>query len=501
MSVGGVFKLITNSGQADRYLVANELLMARIAEMGKDPIKMLRKQYPNKTTEELMKMDNTWKPTINIIDRTHTIFTMASFKPFVAFGLEYLKSEASGPNRNFGDKVTFTLPNFGQFVNDCVVHVQISAFSAVTPGDKIRWCEFPGHRLFKNVSFSTSNATLDEYGSDEYNAFYAFKLPVGKEAGYLKMVGQEVPYVGYLTPDPSVDEFREYRVFGSGPQTYKQTQPQLDLWIPLLFWFREVNSSLPNFVIPFGQTNITIEMESLSRMVSYAANVGDGSYTTPTIEKLELYSNNIFFSAQVFDILQSKFTSQLIRVHKKNEVKSVSQASGTERLNKLVWPIESLFIAFRPQSNLTNSQLWAHYAVCTQQSIPEAVVNSSNVIQVNDAIYYSETSAVTTMSLVAQGIPIFNSTPYQFYNAYLPYRYGPTWKTPAGLGWFYMNFCVDPTLYNPNGYLNVSRAREFYLNFESTYISTSNLVDMIVLADCMNFLLISDGVPVLRYIT
>ena len=64
-----------------------------------------------------------------------------------------------------------------------------------------------------------------------------------------------------------------------------------------------------------------------------------------------------------------------------------------------------------------------------------------------------------------------------------------------------INFGLDPTMYQPNGYLNVSRTREFYLSYDSTYINNSNKVDLIVLADCINFLLVSDGSAILRFAT
>jgi hypothetical protein len=53
-----------------------------------------------------------------------------------------------------------------------------------------------------------------------------------KETGYLRNIGQEIPKVGLLTADPTVDEVREYRYFGNGPQTFKQTQPDIENRVP-----------------------------------------------------------------------------------------------------------------------------------------------------------------------------------------------------------------------------------------------------------------------------
>lgn len=58
-----------------------------------------------------------------------------------------------------------------------------------------------------------------------------------------------------------------------------------------------------------------------------------------------------------------------------------------------------------------------------------------------------------------------------------------------------------PGTYQPSGHLNVSRAREFYFNFSSSYCDSSHVCDLLVLAIAINFLLISDGSAVLRYST
>jgi hypothetical protein len=502
MSSGGVFKLISNTGQQDEVLMATAALTQRLKDMSFTRICEMEKLYPSKSRQQLIQENvGNWLPTLNMIERTHVTFINSSFKPFVAIGLEYVKSGTRGTAVNFGETVVFTMPVYGQFINDCVIHVQISAFSAITVGDRVRWCEFPGHRLFKNVKFQVNGNDLDEYGSDEYNAYFAYKLPVNKEIGYMRLVGQEVPYVGYLTPDPTVDEYREYRVFGSGPQTYKQTQPVLDLWIPLLFWFRDIQCALPSAAIPQGQTNVIIELENLSKLISYDPIVGSGAYTTPTIQVIEMYSNNIFLQPEIFKIFIEKFGTQLIRVHKKQIVKDISASSDSFLLNKMAYPVETMFVAFRPQSNLLNTQLWAHYASCTQETVPEAVVTSGTVIQINDAVYYSEVPTVTNLTLKAQGIVIFTESPAIFYNSYIPYRYGSTFKTPKDQGLYMINFNFNPNEYQPSGYLNVSRTREFYVSYNSTVITSSAKAELIAMADCINFVLIVDGSAQLRYIT
>jgi hypothetical protein len=64
-----------------------------------------------------------------------------------------------------------------------------------------------------------------------------------------------------------------------------------------------------------------------------------------------------------------------------------------------------------------------------------------------------------------------------------------------------INFNYLPSEHQPSGHINISKAREFYINYTSSFISKDNQAELIVLADAINFLLIKDGTAALRYTT
>ena len=112
------------------------------------------------------------------------------------------------------------------------------------------------------------------------------------------------------------------------------------------------------------------------------------------------------------------------------------------------------------------------------------------------------TKTVDTITISAHGIPIYNGLNSKFYNAYLPYHFGgANINTPEDIGAFMINFNLYPGTYQPSGHINVSRAREFYIAYTSSVISTSLVGTLVVVAAAINFLLISDGSAVLRYST
>lgn len=114
-----------------------------------------------------------------------------------------------------------------------------------------------------------------------------------------------------------------------------------------------------------------------------------------------------------------------------------------------------------------------------------------------------DTPTVDRLSITAHGIDIYKEMPGMFFNSYTPYTYGGhSVASPDDVGALLITFCLYPGSYQPSGHVNVSRAREFYLQYWSQgAVSNVDPADLIVVASAINFLLISDGSAVLRYST
>lgn len=584
MSSGGIFKLITNQGLQDKLLMANDFLQKRLKIIEKN-----NKANKINFNESSINIEDSWIPDMNDISKTHVLFINGTYKPFVTSGFEYNKCQARGII-NFDTDVIFTLPVFGDFINDCVIHVKLSELSAISPLDRVRYIAFPGHRLFKNIAFKINSNPLDQYTSDNYNAYYEFQVMPNKRIGWMRNMGQEIPQKATVTYDPLNDMYKEYKFYGDGNQTFKQIHNEIELWIPLLFWFKDIRNSIPNALIPYGQTNIHATISPVTDIISYADYGGGGAYNTPKIISMELYMNNIFLQPEVLKIFMCKFGFSLIRVHCRHK-EFLNNKTKSVLLNQLKWPTETLYVAFKPVDNLELSQYWYKNAKLTKFSIQSAGVaqninqtiilkttsancnsailyetpntlvntdeyynsynlnitggtgyNSSNVllnkyiirkyelvgttykftihcdwniipdattkfalytpqICVNSAIYYKESPSIDKISIRAHDITIFSDTDESFYNSYLPYRFGKYINTPEDRGWYMLNFNYLPSEFQPSGHINISRAREFYINYSSSYINYDNKAELIVLADAINFLIVKDGTAALRYTT
>jgi hypothetical protein len=118
------------------------------------------------------------------------------------------------------------------------------------------------------------------------------------------------------------------------------------------------------------------------------------------------------------------------------------------------------------------------------------------------AYYFDYKPTITRLTYVAQSILLQPNLNAHFYNSYMPWTYiDKSMRCPEDPGAYLTTFALYPGQYQPSGYINVSRAREFYVEWESDYISTGNPVTLITVAIAFNFLLISDGSAVLRFAT
>jgi hypothetical protein len=232
----------------------------------------------------------------------------------------------------------------------------------------VRYAEYVGQRLFKKVKFEVNGNPLDEYTTEAMLFHQKFRVAPGKLTGWKRLVGQEVPVEGYsdlasitddsfwpaaitdLTdvngdavegaPVAASHTSRQLVQVVNGHQTPKATQPALDMWIPLIFWFnRDPRLSVASVSIPFGQRFIIVDTElqanllftapgdlymkllvetqtsagadkgtaaavavtDVKRYVTLTPVLADDSTidTTQSITSMELYINNIFVNPEI----------------------------------------------------------------------------------------------------------------------------------------------------------------------------------------------------------
>jgi hypothetical protein len=600
MSNAGSFRIITNAGRADSTIMAMELLTEQITSIKcskeadiQKAIMMARQQNKIYEPEAGATM-----PTLKEIEETHILFMNAHFKPFASLAYEYQQVRAMGGNFQFGQTIQFSIPQFGDFWSDCALHIKIdtisltagvvpalpanslagagtatyvitqyryvnSAGTTLTPGaavsDYVYWSDFPGWRLCKKTTFTINNSNMDEYYALDYIFENALKtLPHKKDALY-RLVGQEVPVEAKTIPltvlgvSGALDTSRRLGYILNGYQTPKATQPQLEMWVPLLFWFKDFNLSFPSVAVPYGQRFINVELEaaanmmyrtygdlyletavhtvaltgvdagpilstsvSVTRAQTYAS-AGGTTITAPSILTFEMYVNNIFVTPEIHDIFMKRVAFNLVRVHRR-QTDTVNTASDNKQLTQFKWPIEYMFFGLMPVLNDASGTNWWKFTYNVDQvskiksystSILSSALPTANSLvnactnDVETMTYQLNARTVDTLKLTAHGIDMYVQLNSEFFTQYLPFNYGNLQiNTTGNYGMHFIPFALYPGVYQPSGHLNVSRARELYLYYWSSLVGSVVPSAYFICSGCaINFLLVSEGSAVLRMST
>lgn len=534
----GTFYLITNNNAIDQYLLNVPYLLSRIKQIKQDNITnnetiiatkrndlatlqqamidnsadetlvpQIQQAINNLNTQIDILVKQTPDPTIDDIKVSHDVFISNIFKPAISVGYWYSQTGSNNAPL-FGGLCKIAVPVYGNFFTDMILNIKISEFSAIHPSNKVQYCAFPGHRLIQKISFIMNDIVMDSYGSEEINFHYDFEIPDSQKKGWKRCVGQELPKRCFLTQDPLNQEVREEKLIYDGYQTLKHTQPILDIFLPLDFWFCNPKYAMNNFNVVYGKTFIEIVFAPVTDMIACADYMNDGGQMVlPTITQCNLFTNHIFVTPEVAEVLTSASTMSLIRIHK-NMQRTINLKQDRVLINELKFAIEDMKIIFRPAVNSTNDnamETWNKNSVInyTELSYPSIMVqNGVKSYGYTNGYYYTENNVIDSIGIISGETILYDNISPTFYDSYMPYRYGKTSiLTPSHSGSYLVTFNLFPNKEQPSGYFNISNARETYLKYTSSYISSNNVVNLYISAKTINFIALEQGSAVIKFIT
>jgi hypothetical protein len=375
MSGGGTFKIITNDGKQDDIIMSQKLLNRRL-----ETIQKLKSQNPNIS-------DPT--PTISDIEKTHILFVHAQFKPYVAIANEY--QILVQQKVQLGGQAQFSIPLYGDFFHDMVLHMRLGSVNATNTGDGnrlLKYVDYPGERICTKTEFSINGNPLDSYTRDVFPFHRNFQVQPNKRVGYDRNMGQQTSVLAKKTVAGGRAGTTEETWITNGHQTPKASQEALDLWIPILFWFSmDVKLSIVSVAIPHGQRFLTLDFARAEELLQHVGatssndNPSSNPVPVPDIEICELYVDHIFVTPEIHSIFIKQIGFNLIRVHRlQSEV--LDKNENNIHLNQMKWPIETLYLGARPKVNsATNSVLmtenWHKYTVQTKNTIETADMDAN----------------------------------------------------------------------------------------------------------------------------
>jgi hypothetical protein len=534
----GSFVLLNNQNTSlDKYLNNKEYLVKRIAQIRKDKtndvnakIDVRQKQIDNinsimATTKLTESQVNQYKQLItelstqidklnnvnlnpNMIDlnKTHYVFLNETYKPIISVGYSYSRVNTTPLPILGSTNNRIKIPVEGEFFCDMVLYIRLSSMTCNNAGNKVKYYDFPAHRLFKAIRFISDNTIIDEYNTEDMNNHMNFHINNSQKLGWYRCIGQETPKRCFLTQDPINQEAREEKVIYDGYQTAKYKQDSMEIHLPLQFWFCDPKFAMSNNNITYGKAFIEFDLCDESDLIHFLDYEGSGDgYTSPIVEECNLYTNHIYLIPEVSDLFSYHNTFSLIRLHRSMD-RIVDKAFDDIHLNDLKFAVEQMYIFFRPIANDADdnaAEIWHmnSFVGYTELACP-SIIKTAGVksLGYTNSYYYTETPCVDYLSITASGSGIYDSNSVRFYDSYLPYRFGDnSISTPSREGNYLITFNLYPEQRQPSGYLNLSNSRENYLSYGSSMIDSSNVCRLHISDKCINFLYLSNGSSTIRF--
>ena len=489
MSHGGAHILVQKDERYDKFFGALDALRQRLSSIPPG-----------------QKMD---------VKETHNVYFQKEFRPFVPVTSIYNKIKPTGGLAtnltDAGGSLTFNLSSIGNFTSDICLSVKISEIKSPTPDVLLRYCAYPGIRLLENVQLKSDLVVVDEYGPDDVISQSRFEVSSDQREMWDRNMGQQQTFRGsYYNVD-----HQEMFDYTNGIQTPQPTLPEINLFIPLQFWFcKDPEQALFNGTTTTTQRTITIELAQLKYMIS-AWQINPDRPGGITRTKLPITSvkceytllvNELCVMPEVYGhMCKNPYSLSLIRVHKKLSVNAKSQ-SETILLDKFKFPTEYMTVRAKSKSLANDPDRWYLSGGLIQTEIIRAAcyfttANGNNLVAYNGIDVNRVSPVIKSLSLKAKGIEIYSSTSNEFYSNYLPSRYlqYTNNRQDCDQNISLVTFCLKPGQFDPSGYFNLKVGHE--MNLEYTLMEGLNYEDyeIVVCISALNFLMTSGDLIKLKY--
>ena len=251
-------------------------------------------------------------------------FFKVVYRRHTNFSMEAIEQTFNG-SADFGKRVTCTVSRNGDLMHKVYLQVTIPQVDASAAADtKFRWLNYLGHNLIKYAEVEIGGQRIDKHYGDWMHIWNELSQEAGKKIGYDSMVGN-VPTLTQVTTQGLV--------------------PEMDLYIPLEFWFcRNPGLALPLIALQYHEVKINIEFRAASDC--YWADAGAGSITVPSLEAASLYVDYIYLDTDERRRFAQVSHEYLIEQVQFTGDESVSSVSNKIKLNfnhpckELIWVVQ-----------------------------------------------------------------------------------------------------------------------------------------------------------------
>ncbi len=176
-------------------------------------------------------------------------FFTAVYRRYTNFAIENIRQNFYG-NGDFGQKVFCVIDPIGDLINTIYLRVQLPSLKPYAYTDdtgnlvKFYWVNSVGNALIKYVDIEIGGTVIDRQYGIWLEIWSELTVDVSRRQGYYDMIGKSDTPVNFNNDN------------------------DLDLWIPLQFWFnRNIGCSLPLIALQEHEVRINVAFRELSQLI------------------------------------------------------------------------------------------------------------------------------------------------------------------------------------------------------------------------------------------
>jgi hypothetical protein len=439
------------------------------------------------------------------------------YVPYISVLGQYVQSNIKGSN-SFGSTINVELKSAGSdFTGDTVVYVEFNPFGDENGTTYYRWCDFPGVRLFREVSLQINGQTKDKYTYQNVIEIYDHELSSNQRLGFERAVGQQQAKDARFYNEDSQVTYAQ-KIY-DGPQNYKKYQPKLIMGIPLWFFFcRNPATPLNNDYVSDKNRTIQISIAELKDLV-HALDAANNPVSIPagtvSIRRIYAFSKATWMSPEFKDLFNHP-GKLMIRSWGFTEI-TTTTGTGNIDLAAVKFPVDRLYIRAIPSintdtNNATNRNFafdhWHNPQVLTLRStvVPHFVIGvGPPTLVARNAIFFDEQDAINDINIVLSQTTYFGATT----NGTILANHVPLMsekdKVGRNKGTFMLRFDMDSKSVmdtTASGYIDFTTLSTKELRYTSELISPTNPVKLQISWRYLNMIWPKgDGSIDFRYVT
>lgn len=455
----------------------------------------------------------------------YTSFIAGRYVPFVSAMSVYTRQAISllpgTAEKNISVQIDAGNANF---IGDLMIQVEIpqialadldfSPLWPIWPAEgygQIRYCQFPGIRLFEEVSLVYNGVVSETYTWENVIEMMQHEMDENKRIAFEKCVGQQQMRGGPMSWSfdsegaPVAPGVQLWQFYTDGPQTPKNVQGPLTLCIPIMFTvFRDESIAIPNS-LDANKRELRIKMTNLNNVVSHYNDAPVGTLkSTFQISAATLYTRCIYMNPQIASLFTAR-KKTLVRSWKTIRVLSNLPGLVSRTLDELKNPVEAMYARFVPQENLVaatsmaadNVSTYDYYYVAAR--VTKKLQKQSFIGVASDTTMFqnmlvmqmpSFTSPVLSIGLTVGETEFFAGRMSAVAaGPYLSFVESSVLRQPVHHGAFVFNFAQSyrgDRSRTASGYIDMARLGNKRLNWETNVVSADYPVYLLLSIRSLN---------------